>query len=245
MPNLLGRFLSRGKEEFPICSAVVPAAGFASRMGGTDKMFMTLGEVPILVHTLRALQRSKKIHEIVVVTREEFIVPVGQLCKDWDLKSVSKIIVGGGERLHSVLAGVREVRQDAELIAIHDGARPFLAAEVLDAVLVCGAKTGAAALAVPVIDTIKRAQEGRVTETLNREELWAVQTPQVFEAALIRAALEKGAQEGVPLTDDCAAVERMGMKVSLVPGDRANLKITTPFDLTLGEAILQEIGNSI
>ena len=154
------------------------------------------------------------------------------------LDKVSKVVVGGKERINSVLCGLREVRQDAELIAIQDGARPFLTQEVLGEVLEKAEATGAAAPAIPVTDTIKRVENGLAVETPDRSSLFAVQTPQVFEAGLIRAAVEKAVEEGVTLTDDCAAVERLGMKVSLTQGRRENIKITTPLDLFLGEAIL-------
>ena len=101
------------------------------------------------------------------------------------------------------------------------------------------AETGAAAPAIPVTDTVKRAREGLIEETVDRSELWTVQTPQVFEAGLIRAAVEKAAVDGESLTDECGAVERLGMKVSLTTGSKENIKITTPFDLILGEAILE------
>ena len=137
-----------------------------------------------------------------------------------------------------VLRGLREVREDAELIAIQDGARPFLTQEVLEEVLSKAEATGAAAPAIPVTDTIKRSENGLAVETLDRDTLFAVQTPQVFEAGLIKAAVQKAVEDGEVLTDDCAAVERLGMKVSLTQGSRENIKITTPLDLFLGEAIL-------
>ena len=118
--------------------------------------------------------------------------------------------------------------------------RPLLSREVLEEVLKKAAVTGAAAPAIPMVDTIKRAERGVVVETMDRSSLWAVQTPQVFEASLIRAALEKAVADGETLTDDCAAVERIGMKVSLTRGDRENIKLTTPFDLMVGEAIIRQ-----
>lgn len=224
------------------CSAVVVAAGTASRMQGIDKVLAPLGGVPILVRTLRGFQRCADIAEIVVVTREDLLVEISKLCKEYSLDKVSKIVVGGSERMLSVRAGLREVNREAQLIAIHDGARPFLTNEVLDEVLRQADASGAAAPAVAVNDTIKRAQDGIVTETVDRSCLWAIQTPQVFQADLIRAAVEKAAQENAQVTDDCSVVERLGMKVVLTAGDRQNIKVTTPFDILLGEAILKERG---
>lgn len=236
MAGLLSR-LGR-KQKKTVRAAVVVAAGSATRMEGIDKVLTPLADVPVLVRTLRVFQNCDDIDEIVVVTREDLLVEVSQLCKAFALDKVSKVVVGGKERINSVLCGLREVRQDAELIAIQDGARPFLTQEVLGEVLEKAEATGAAAPAIPVTDTIKRVENGLAVETPDRASLFAVQTPQVFEAGLIRAAVEKAVEEGVTLTDDCAAVERLGMKVSLTQGSRENIKITTPLDLFLGEAIL-------
>ena len=236
MAGLFSR-LSR-KKPVHIWSAVVVAAGSARRMEGIDKVLAALGGYPVLVHTLRAFQQCPLISEVVVVTREDLLVEIADLCRDFALTKVTKVVKGGKERIHSVQAGLNEVREDAELIAIHDGARPLLPPQVLEEVLQTAARTGAAAPAVPVTDTVKRAQDGLAVETVDRSTLFAVQTPQVFQADLIRAAVHKALEDGAVLTDDCAAVERLGMKVSLTRGSRENLKLTTPFDLVVGEAVL-------
>ena len=237
MAGLLGRLFRRRREEELRCSAVVPAAGSSTRMG-QDKLLLPLGEQPVLLHTLRALELCPYITEIVVVTREELIVPIGQLCRDAALEKVRKVIVGGATRSHSVLAGLGELSQDAELAAIHDGARPLVSQAVLEAVIRRASECGAAAPAVPVKDTVKRARDGLVTATLDRAELRAVQTPQVFQVDLIKTALQKALEDGAELTDDCAAVERLGIGVALTEGDYYNLKLTTPEDLTVAEALL-------
>ena len=233
------RKLARKKTAPPTCSAVIVAAGSARRMEGIDKVLAPLGELPVLVHTLYAFQDCPRFDEIVVVTREDLLVEDSRICKDFQLEKVSKVVVGGRERIDSVLAGIREVRPEADLIGVHDGARPLVPQQVLEAVVERAAETGAAAPALPVTDTVKRAREGLTEETVDRSELWTVQTPQVFEAGLIRAAVEKAAADGESPTDECGAVERLGMKVSLTPGSKENMKITTPFDLILGEAILE------
>ncbi len=224
------------------CSVVVVAAGTASRMQGIDKVLAPLGDVPILVRTLQVFQDCPDVAEIVVVTREDLLVEIGKICKAYLLDKVSKIVVGGAERVLSVRAGLREVDREAQLIAIHDAARPFLTQQVLKEVLDQAAASGAAAPAVPVNDTIKRAENAIVQETVDRSTLWAIQTPQVFQADLIRAAVEKACTDGAQVTDDCSAVERLGMKVVLTAGDRQNIKVTTPFDLMLGETILTQRG---
>ena len=214
MAGLLGRLFRRQRTPELRCSAVVPAAGSSTRMEGQDKLLLPLEEQPVLLHTLRALELCPYLAEIIVVTREDLIVPIGQLCRDAGLSKVRKVIVGGATRTHSVLAGLGELPSGAELVAIHDGARPLVSQ-----------------------DTIKRARDSLVEATLERSELFAVQTPQVFQVDLIKAALVKALEDGAALTDDCGAVERLGIGVSLTQGDYCNLKITTPEDLAVAEAL--------
>ncbi len=230
--------LGRKKNEF-FCCALVPAAGSASRMQGLDKILMPLGDQPLLAHTLRQLEECPLIREIIVVTRNDLIVEIGQLCRDYSFQKVSKVIVGGDTRMKSVYAGLQEIPRQTDLIAIHDGARPFVTQELLEEVILRGAECGAAAPALPIKDTVKRARQGMVEETLERGELFSVQTPQVFETSLIKAAISKAIREKAELTDDCTAVERLGMKVALTTGNESNIKITTPADLLLAEVILE------
>ena len=204
MTGFLSRLGRNRKQRTHIWSAVVVAAGTASRMEGIDKILTTLGDLPVLVHTLRVFEECPDIAEVVVVTREDLLVEVSRLCREFALEKVSKVVVGGKERIYSVQAGLAEVRQDAELIAIHDGARPLLPPEVLKEALDRGAATGAAAPAIPVTDTVKRAEGGVAQETLDRSTLFAVQTPQVFQADLIRAAIHRAVEEGAVLPEDAA-----------------------------------------
>lgn len=236
--GLFSRFKKRKDEELK-CSAVIVSAGLARRMGGIDKVLAPLGELPVLVHTLYAFQDCPAIAEIIVVARGDLLVEVGRICKEFAFDKVRKVIVGGQERIHSVQAGLREVDPEAKLIAIHDGARPLVSQEIIRDTVARATLTGAAAPAVPLVDTIKREENGLTVETVDRATLWAVQTPQVFEAGLIKAATQKAIEDGELLTDDCGAVERLGMRVTLTSGSRENLKITTPLDLVLGEAILR------
>lgn len=220
-----------------VCSAVVVAAGSSSRMGA-DKLMLPLDGVPVIVHTLQSISAAASVGEIVLVAREDLVVPMSQLCRDFALEKVSKVIRGGERRLESARLGTLEVSREAQVIAIHDGARPFVSIQVIEDAIAHALQTGAAAPAVPVKDTVKLAVDGLVERTLNRESLFAVQTPQVFEASLICAALQKALDDGVELTDDCAAVERLGMKVTLTQGDERNFKLTTPMDLITAEGIL-------
>ena len=238
MAGWLGKLLNREKEGAKRCTVVVAAAGSSTRMQGEDKILTPVGDLPVIVHTLQALSASPCVDAILVVTREDLIVTISQLCRDFGLEKVTKVLRGGASRLESVLLGVREVPTEVKWIAVHDGARPFVTPELVERVLDRAVECGAAAPAVPVKDTVKRARDGRVEETLERQTLFAVQTPQIFDADLIRGALQKAQDDHAPVTDDCSAVERMGAAVYLVQGDDCNLKITTPSDLLLAEGIL-------
>lgn len=222
----------------PYCAAVVAAAGIAERMEGEDKILSLIGGRPVLLHSLCALEANEYISEIVVVTREDLLVQVSQLCKSAGLDKVTKVVVGGASRAESVLKGLREVSGRAKLIAIHDGARPLVTCKIISEAVLAAEKWSAAAPAVPVKDTVKEAAGGKVSATPNRENLFAVQTPQVFDADLIRGALGKAVADGESITDDCSAVERIGIPVVLTAGSYENIKITTPVDLAVAEAIL-------
>lgn len=237
LKKLFGR---KEKEPEMTCSVIVVAAGNATRMEGQDKIFYQLGGTPVIIHTLRTFAFSPLVQEIVLVTRHENILNVGQLCKLYGLDKVSKILPGGETRADSVQIGVKEARASSQLIAIHDGARPFVTQALLEEVILAAAEHGAAAPGIPLKDTVKRVEQGVVKETPPRDSLCAVQTPQVFERSLIRAALAKAEQDGVRLTDDCAAVERLGFPVVITQGSEDNMKLTTPMDLLLAEQLLLE-----
>lgn len=222
----------------PFCAAVIVAAGSASRMRGVDKIMAPLGGEPVILRTLRVFQNCEAIDEIIVVTRDDLVMPMNHLCTAGGISKKTQIVVGGDERTESVMTGLSCVSERTLLVAIHDGARPLASQELITKVVEKAAQTGAAAPAVPVTDTIKVARRGVIEATPDRSTLMAVQTPQVFDVDLIRGALYKARQEEIPLTDDCSAVERLGMKVHLTEGSYENRKITTPIDLILAEAIL-------
>lgn len=223
----------------PRCAALVAAAGSSSRMGGINKLLEPLDGIPVLVRTLTALERAQRVDSIVIATREEDLITVSQLCKTYGITKCTKVIRGGEDREHSVLLAALEAEPDTELLAVQDGARPLVSPALIDRVIEAAQRCGAAAPAIPVKDTIKTVREdGAVEETLERSRLRAVQTPQVFEASLLKAALQAALEEGAVLTDDCSAVERLGKVVYLIEGEETNLKITTPTDLILAEALL-------
>ena len=234
-------FFKKVKESSrPRCSALVAAAGSSSRMGGVNKLLEPLDGVPVLVRTLTALQLARQVDEIVVACREADLLEISDLCRTYGITKCSKVIRGGESRVHSVLLAALEASPEAELLAVQDGARPLVTPELIDRVISAAARCGAAAPAVPLKDTIKEVRDGGAVErTLDRAALRAVQTPQVFDASVLKAALQDALEHDVPVTDDCSAVERLGKVVFLVDGEEENLKITTPVDLILAEAILQ------
>lgn len=220
------------------CGAVIVAAGSASRMGGIDKVMANLGGEPMILRTVRAFQNCDAITSIVIVTREDLIRPISDLCRD--MKKVAAVVVGGSSRQESVHLGLNALPKGMELAAVHDGARPLISWQVIDRVVRAANTYGAAAPAIPVKDTIKVVSGGLVKETPDRSTLMAVQTPQVFDFDLLRGALKKAEEEGAAVTDDCSAVERIGMKIKIVEGDERNLKVTTPMDLKIAELLLEE-----
>ncbi len=220
------------------CGAVIVAAGSASRMGGIDKVMAPLNGEPMIVRTVRAFQNCDAISEIVVVTRQDLILPITSLCAQMD--KVQAVVAGGSSRQESVHLGLNALSDKCKLAAIHDGARPLISWQVIDRVVRAANTYGAAAPAIPVKDTIKVVQGGVVKETPDRASLQAVQTPQVFDFDILRGALKKAKQDGAQVTDDCSAVERIGLTVKIVEGEERNLKVTTPLDLKIAQLLLEE-----
>ena len=220
------------------CGAVIVAAGSASRMGGIDKVMAPLNGEPMIARTVRAFQNCDAISEIVVVTRQDLILPITSLCAQMD--KVQAVVAGGSSRQESVHLGLNALSGKCKLAAIHDGARPLISWQVIDRVVRAANTYGAAAPAIPVKDTIKVVQGGVVKETPDRASLQAVQTPQVFDFDILRGALKKAKQDGAQVTDDCSAVERIGLTVKIVEGEERNLKVTTPLDLKIAQLLLEE-----
>ena len=230
-----------GRKALPLkrCGAVIVAAGSASRMGGIDKVMAPLGGTPMVARTAAAFQNCDAIAEIVIVTRPDLIRPISVLCAGMD--KVRAVVAGGSSRQESVWLGLNALPEDIQLAAIHDGARPLVSNLVIDRTVRAANSYGAAAPAVPVKDTIKVVKGGVVEKTPDRATLQAVQTPQVFDFDLLRGALKQAEEEKAAVTDDCSAVERLGMKVKIVEGDERNLKVTTPMDLKIAEMLLEEM----
>lgn len=230
---------NKQEPERPFCAAVIVAAGSASRMQGVDKIMTDLDGEPVICRSIRVFQNCDAVQAIVVVTREDLAAPIRTLCRQKGFTKVCKVTTGGATRTASVMKGLDCVPKETTLAAIHDGARPLVPLQVVQNTIETAIRTGAAAPAVPVKDTIKIADRGVIRETPPRDTLFAVQTPQIFDFDLLRGALQKALDTGAAVTDDCSAVEAIGMKIHLTAGSEENIKITTPMDLLLAQAILE------
>ncbi len=226
------------KPALPAVCAVIVAAGSSRRMGGENKLLLPLDDAPVLAHTLSAFEKCAAIRDIVLVCREQDILPYSDLARAFGISKLRTVTRGGDSRTASVLAGITAAPEDTGLVAVHDGARPLVSEAVITEAVYAAAEYGAAAPVVPVKDSIKRIQNGNIAADVPRDTLAAVQTPQVFDRALLTRALETAARENRTFTDDCAAVEAMGQAVRATHGSYENIKITTPEDILVAEAFL-------
>jgi len=215
-------------------------------MGGEDKQFVTINGKPVLAYSLETFENCVAIGEIVVVTKEDSIERVREICAECGVGKVVNIVPGGEMRIDSVMNGVFAVTGKHRLIAIHDGARPCVTRELIEnAINAANSKSvHAVAPAVPVSSTIKKGQRGIVIETVDRDELFEIQTPQVFTAEIIKGALTNAKNKAIAITDDCMAVEQLGVPVRLTEGSRDNIKITMREDIIIAEAILKSGGRT-
>ena len=225
--------------------AIVPAAGKGVRMNHSlSKQYLPLGGEPIIARTLLALQSFALIDEIVVAVRkEEKDYCHKEIIEKFNITKVHKLIEGGERRQNSVHNALEAVGEGCNLVVIHDSVRPFITEHILMEAVAQANVHKASVVAVPVTDTVKEAKyHGFIEKTLSRENLWAVQTPQVFKYGLILEAHEQAKKDNFIGTDDASLVERMGHPVKVVEGAPDNIKITRPEDLIMAEAILQELG---
>ena len=221
--------------------AVVPAGGTGKRMGaGIPKQFLMLDGVPMMLHALRVLERTPGVTEVIlVVPKEERDRALSEVVERYGLKKVLKVVPGGATRQESVHHGLNEVDDDVEIVVVHDAVRPFITEDRIERSIEAARRHGGAIVAVPMKDTPKQAGPDRLIQrTLDRTELWLAQTPQTFRRALVVEAYRTAAMAHVHATDDAALVERLGHKVAIVEGSWENIKITTPEDMILAEAIL-------
>lgn len=223
-------------------SVIIAAAGNSTRYGtGKSKQFLILDNTPVLIKSIQAFEEIDDVKEIIVTARKQDFDIIEDFIAQYGVRKVKHIVEGGDTRQDSIYAAVEKVDEKADLIAIHDGARPLIKREVIESVIQKSDEVDAAACAVPVKDTIKIIDSsGKIVTTPERDALRAVQTPQVFRLSLYKEAIEKAVSDGKQYTDDCQLVESMGYPVYLVDGDYENIKITTPDDLLVAEKFLSE-----
>lgn len=213
--------------------AIVPAAGRGLRMGlQTPKQFIDLSGKPLLIHTIGIFEQASFLNGLFLVVPEDFLGQAEQLIQS-RLRSrfPIKVVQGGAERQDSVFNALKQLPAECEWVMVHDGVRPFVTSELLETTRRAAEETGAAIAALPATDTVKRVEDRKVRETLPRDQLWLVQTPQVFRKDILVKAYEKAQIEGWLGTDDASLVERLNIPVSVVHGERTNIKVTTPEDL--------------
>lgn len=219
--------------------AIIPAAGSSRRMGGSNKLVMEFGGQPVLCRTLQVFERCEIIDGIILVCRKQDQKIYAGLCADWNISKVMQIVEGGPSREHSVLNGILACNKQIGYVAIHDAARPLITGDIICKAVEAAKRDSAAAPGVRCKDSIQRMRKGKMVENIDRESIIAVQTPQCFDIDLIRAALTRAIDNNMQLTDDCGAVTAIGQPITITEGSYENIKITTPEDVILGEAILK------
>ncbi len=221
----------------PVVSVVIASAGNSTRMKTKNsKQFLEIDQKPIIAYTIDAFEKSQLVKDIVIVARECDILYMWDIVKSYGFKKVTDIVPGGETRTESVKNGI--VRTQGEFVAIHDGARPCIQTQTIDSAIISAFKDKAVVVGCPVTDTLKSVNEnGIISATVDRSSLWQMQTPQIFEKELILKAYQQGDTSGA--TDDCMLLESIGVKITVVNGDRRNIKVTVPEDLTIAKAILK------
>jgi 2-C-methyl-D-erythritol 4-phosphate cytidylyltransferase len=220
-------------------AAVIVAAGQGQRFGAPDKVLLPLAGKPLLTYALEAASAATTIDEIIVVAGAHTLDRVSGLLERSAGQKMTTVVAGGERRQDSVAAGIAALPDSVDVVALHDGARPFARPALFDATIAAARRSGGAIAAIPVTDTIKLVEGGRIVHTVPRDHLWAAQTPQAFNLSRLREALAFAAQTAMHVTDEASLFERMGWPVEIVPGTPENLKITFPADLDLAAAWLQ------
>jgi 2-C-methyl-D-erythritol 4-phosphate cytidylyltransferase len=229
-------------------AAIIPAAGLGTRMGkeaseqfGTDrKQFMLLGDVPILVHTIRKFLAAPSVNEIlVVVPAEDVSAMAADVAAETDSKSV-RVVAGGRNRQESVRNGLDAVSSGIDIVAVHDGVRPFISVALIEDAIAKAAESGAVILGMPAVDTVKQVGQNAIEATLPRERIMLAQTPQVFRRELLDRAFEGAARDGFNGTDEASLVEHLNEDVHVMLGSDRNIKITRPSDMALAQLFYDE-----
>ena len=226
-------------------SAIIVAAGKSERMGaGSDKAFISLGQRPVLAWSLLAFEQCHDIDQIVLVVRKEQLLATRSVVQMFGISKLRTIVAGGARRQDSVANGLAALDPETRIVAVHDGARPCITPDLIAETIRTAKRSGSGVASARVVDTIKFVERGAIVDhTLERDKLWAVQTPQTFKIDLLRKAYAKVAEKSVTIPDESAAVELLGEQVRLVEWPRANPKITTAEDLTIAAALLKIQGS--
>lgn len=222
-------------------TAIIVAAGKSERMGaaGTDKAFLNLGPRPVVAWSLLAFEHCTDIDQIVLVVRKEQIVAAKAVVRMFGISKVREVVAGGARRQDSVMNGLKALDIDTRVVVVHDGARPCVTTETISETIKLARRGGAAVVGRRIWDTVKFVEKGTtVTRTEDRTKLWAVQTPQAFDARLLKRAYEAVAEKKLDVTDDASAVELLGETVKIYESEKPNLKITTVEDLQLAAAVV-------
>jgi 2-C-methyl-D-erythritol 4-phosphate cytidylyltransferase len=225
-------------------TAIIVGAGSSQRMG-FDKLFEIIAGKPVLAHSIAAFENAKSVSQIIVVAREDRHRDLEKLVRDQNWKKIQSVVAGGKHRQDSVRAGLERLSENARYVAVHDAARPLVTAEQIERVYQACREQGAAALADPITDTLKRADLDRVvSESVDRHQLFAMQTPQIFSRELLIEAYETVTAKNILITDEVSAVEYLGRNIVLVPNEDFNFKITYPRDFRLAEFVIQQRATS-
>ncbi|NRD77504.1 2-C-methyl-D-erythritol 4-phosphate cytidylyltransferase [Bacillus sp. BRMEA1] len=219
---------------------ILPAAGRGKRMGaGKNKLLLELDGIPVLIHTLRVFERDAACNGIILAINSQDEPEFQLLFKRFNMTKKVCLVTGGTERQYSIYNALKTVKSDG-MILVHDAARPFIQIEHIHRLVEKAEKTGAAIIGVPAKDTMKTVKDGLVAATVERSSLWAIQTPQAFRVSLLQDAYERAEKDQFLGTDDASLVERLGHPIAMVEGDYENIKLTTPEDLYIAEAILKK-----
>lgn len=219
---------------------VLPAAGSGKRMGaGKNKLFLLLQQKPILIHTLEVFQNDDNCTGIWLAVKPEERGYIQQMLDEYGIAKVKGLPNGGEERQHSVHSCIKEM-EEVDIVLVHDAARPFVTHDIIASLVVCAKEKGAAIAGVKAKDTMKKVRDGVIIETVDREDLWMIQTPQAFRFELLYKAEDVAEKEGFLGTDEAMLVERLGQPVHIIEASYDNIKMTTTEDLVLGEAILKK-----
>ena len=221
--------------------AIIPAAGLGTRFKKKfPKSLFKIGGKPLVVHTLKAFEKTPEIDSVILVGHPQYLTQFSNMVLKFSLKKVAHIVAGGKTRTQSVGLGLQATDEDTDIVVIHDAARACVTPQVIGDAIRCCQRYHAAVVGVPVKSTIKRVRKGAIQETLKRDELWEIQTPQVFKRDILLKAYQHLKTSKRKVTDDASLVEDIGIPVKVCLGDYRNIKMTTPEDIALTEGYLKK-----